>query len=167
MSIVGIICDVKYESHIEQVLNRTLQNKTIFILKEDNIQNFKNISFETIVIFSKNNTLAKSKIVRTLLEKAKYLIIDADEKIGLDLKDLQNLKVITYGFNSKSTITASSVTDEDLLICVQRNIMSLNKKEIEPQEILVKNIDNKLTTNIMMGIVTILLIYCFPEVNLK
>ncbi len=167
MSIVGIICDVKYETHIEQILNKTLQNKTIFILKEDNIQNFKNISFETIVIFSKNNTLTKSKIVRNLLEKAKYLIIDADERIGIDLKNLPSLKIITYGFNSKSTITASSVTDEDLLIYVQRNIISLNRKEIEPQEILVKNIDPKLTTNIMMGIVSILLIYCFPEINFK
>ena len=46
-----------------------------------------------------------------------------------------DLKVITYGFNSKSTVTASSITEEEMLICVQRNIINIKGKKIEPQEI--------------------------------
>lgn len=48
---------------------------------------------------------------------------------------ISDLKVITYGFNSKSTVTASSVTEEEMLICVQRNIINIKGKKIEPQEI--------------------------------
>ena len=165
MSIVGIICEPRYENQIKQILNKTLKNKTILVLKEENIENFKNITFETIVIFSKQNQMLTNNRLNKIIEQAKYLVINADEEIELEIENPLDLKVITYGFNTKSTVTASSVTEEEILICVQRNIVNLEQKQIEPQEILVKNDSLKLQASTMMGIVTILFIYCFPEIN--
>ena len=70
-----------------------------------------------------------------------------------------NLNVITFGFNSKSTITASSVTDESILLCVQRNVVLINGNQMEPQEISIRKVEEKLPTNIMLGIATLLLLY--------
>ena len=65
--------------------------------------------------------------------------------------------VISYGFNSKSTITASSVGEERILICVQREFENIFKQKVEPQEISVKNeLKNEY---ISMGIASICLLY--------
>ena len=75
------------------------------------------------------------------------------------------LNVITIGFNSKSTITASSV-EENLLICLQRKIENINREVLEPQEIIVKIENKKLSTthHNLMGIAGILLIYGKKEI---
>ena len=70
-----------------------------------------------------------------------------------------NINVITYGFNSKSTVTTSSVNEENLLLCIQRTILNINNKKIEPQEFCVRKINTKLATNTIIGLATTLLIY--------
>ena len=52
MSFVVIICTQKQEGTIKRIVNENLPNETVIILKQDNIQNFKNIVFDTIAIFS-------------------------------------------------------------------------------------------------------------------
>lgn len=44
------------------------------------------------------------------------------------------LQTITYGLNSKATITASSIHPERALICVQRCFEDIHGNRIEPQE---------------------------------
>ena len=75
------------------------------------------------------------KNIKNILLNAEYLILNSDINVKIDLIENLDLKVITYGFNSKSTVTASSVTEEEMLICVQRNIINIKGKKIEPQEI--------------------------------
>ena len=59
--------------------------------------------------------------------------------------------------NSKATITASSVNENEILLCIQRNILNLNKKLIEPQEI---NIYTKTQNkHIEMAVFCIMLLY--------
>ena len=43
--------------------------------------------------------------------------------VNINWKELNiiSANIITYGFNSKSSITISSVTDDDVLIYLQRN----------------------------------------------
>ena len=43
-------------------------------------------------------------------------------------------KVLSYGFNSKASITASSVADGTMQVCVQRGFTTLNGQLVEPQE---------------------------------
>lgn len=160
MSFIGVICKAKNESYIEQILTKKLKKNTIIVFTKENIENLKNVKFETILILSNNEeVLSKKEIVKNIIKKAKYLLINSDEQINIDLLENMNLNVITFGFNSKSTITASSVRDEEILLCVQRNMKLITGNKIEPQEISIRKVEQKLPTNIMMGIATILLLY--------
>jgi len=60
-----------------------------------------------------------------------YLIVNADSSIipGSGCGD-----IITYGFNSKASITASSVADEVLQVCIQRGFKTMDHRFYEPQE---------------------------------
>lgn len=165
MSFVGIICTQKQEGTIKRIVNENLPNETIIILKQDNIQNFKNIVFDTIAIFS--NLMEKfpqKEILINMIEKANYFVMNADEPIDTNL--IQNVKgnAITYGFNTKSTITASSVKEDGILICIQRRIQNHFTEELEPQEILIPLSSYQINATIMMGIASILLIYGIKQV---
>lgn len=168
MSFVGIICQPKQEGYIKQVLNSNLVSKNLIILKEDNIDNFKNIKFETIAIFSNEESVfQKKEAIFKVLEKAKYYIINSDEEMKLG--DIKNLKgnVITYGFNAKSTVTASSVNEENILICLQRTIINRIGEHIEPQEINIPYIQHKVNALTIMGIISILFIYEKAQIKWK
>ena len=160
MSFIGIICAPKQEGYIKQVLNSNLCAENVIVLKEDNIDNFKNITFETIAIFSNHaDTFQKKEILAKMMEKAKYFVINADEEISKEcMKSLQG-NVITYGFNTKSTVTASSVNEESIFICLQRTIINRMGKPIEPQEICVPYREHKVNTLTIMGVVSVLFIY--------
>lgn len=173
MSFIGIICDTKNENYIKQTLIQNLKNKTVIILKEDNVENFKNIKFETIVIMSNEKTtilneskLNEKNVIKRIIDSAKYLVVNADEEINLNLLQETNGKVITYGFNSKSTVTASSVKEDGVLLCVQRNIENLEGKNIELQEFNINKTISKIPTNIVMGLATVLLLYGIEKMNM-
>lgn len=167
MSFIGIVCENKNENYIKQILNKRLQNKTIIFFSEESIENLKNIKFETIIIMTNNQKiLSKKDILKNIISKAEYLIINADEEINLGLLENISLNIITYGFNSKSTITASSVKEEGILLCIQRAIKDFNEIKIEPQEIYIKKSVPKLVTSIILGIATILLLYGIQKIEL-
>ena len=65
-----------------------------------------------------------------------------DIEVDIDIVNNLNLKIITYGFNSKSTFTVSSVTENSVIICLQRTILNIYDKKIEPQEYQLKNDKN-------------------------
>lgn len=75
-----------------------------------------------------------TKILKKLYDNSKYIIINSDintEKNHL----LENRKnIITYGMNQKATITMSSISDNKLLISLQKNIENIKGKEIEVGE---------------------------------
>lgn len=71
-----------------------------------------------------------------------YLIVNADADVSPFSSFLPGLpgmrqgggKVITYGFNGRASVTASSVADEALQVCIQRGFFSLKGSPYEPQE---------------------------------
>ena len=164
MAFIGIIADSKYESGLKRILENRLNipNKehTIITINDKSIDNIKNIRFETILIMNLNKVEEKKEILNELFKNSKYLVINADMESKLELAEDIKLNVITFGFNSKSTITASSV-EESFIICLQRNIIDIDSEILEPQEIKVKMLDKKLSNNShnLMGIASILLIY--------
>lgn len=169
MSFIGIICTPKQERYIKQTLNNSISSTNIILLKEENIDNFKNITFETIAIFSnKSNTFHKKETMLKIIEKAKYIIINADEEIIVE--GIENIKsnIISYGFNTKSTVTASSVDDESMLICLQRTITNRIGNEIEEQEILIPiQQECKANATTIMGVIAILLVYEKEQIKAK
>ena len=131
MFFIGIVSEEKNEKHIKDILKQKIENENVVFINEKNIENIKNIKFKIIVL----NKGIDNKNIKNILLNAEYLILNSDINVKIDLIENLDLKVITYGFNSKSTVTASSITEEEMLICVQRKIINIKGKKIEPQEI--------------------------------
>jgi UDP-N-acetylmuramate-alanine ligase len=65
-----------------------------------------------------------------------YLLLNADNKSIYPLLNptADNPRLITYGFNAKSCITASSVTENGMQVCIQRAFTGADGHVREPQE---------------------------------
>ena len=155
MPFIGIISEENLENCIRrEILDRLqLRESNVLFIKEKSVENIKNIKFETIIIARKFN---KIECLKKILENATYLIVNSDIENNLNL--LANIKatVITYGFNSKATITASSVEEDEILLCIQRAFQDKNHKDIELQEIKMPIKENASCT---MAVSSLLLIY--------
>ena len=118
-------------------------------INETSLENLKNIKFEAIIINTKLNDLKNKKIyIESILKKSNYLIINSDLEMDREIFKDVKLKIITYGLNQKSTITASSITNDDVLICIQRNIQDIKNNIIEAHEFNMKN-NNQSIYNIL------------------
>lgn len=159
MTFIGIVSSKNCLFEIKQNIKNNLSIKyNVININNECIENIKNVTFETILILDTKEISLKIEQLKLMLIKAKFVLVNADIKENLDiLKDL-DLNVITFGFNNKATITASSVEEDYVLICVQRNILDINNKEIEQQEI---RIETKNKSNIygIMGSIGVLLLY--------
>ena len=141
MFFVGIITNQKNETYIKNELVRKMPLENIIFINDKNISNVKNIKFETITVDAK----IKNKFeLRKILSNAKYIILNSDIELDINILNDLNLVVITYGFNNKSTFSVSSITENSMIICLQRIIFGKNEKKYEPQEYevkLQKNVD--------------------------
>ena len=63
-----------------------------------------------------------------------YLVINADNRAIFPYLSARSAKLITYGFSGKACITASSVSDDKLHVCIQRAFKSLDGQTRDPQE---------------------------------
>ena len=155
MSLIGVITQAKSEGYVIDALAKEFGIDNIIFITEKNIANVKNIQFGTILI---DRSIEQSKELKEILTKTKYLVLNADLDIELEtLRDL-NVVAITYGFNNKATLTLSSVSENHIIICLQRVIHSKNNKQYEPQEIEIEVPENTEISS-ALGILAIMLIY--------
>ena len=63
-----------------------------------------------------------------------FLIVNADDKEIIPMLENFRAKLITYGFNNRACITASSVTNDGVQVCIQRVFLGLDGAEREPSE---------------------------------
>lgn len=156
MVLVGIITNEKSKKYINKIVKDQVNNSNfqIVYITEESIENMKNIRFDTIII---NKEIENLESLKENLINAKYIIINSDLNIDLRILEGANSLIITYGFNLKSTITMSSITEDSVQICVQRNILN-NKQNIEQQEISLKKEEEIDVYNIML-LIALLLIY--------
>ena len=63
-----------------------------------------------------------------------YLVVNADDKEIFPYLSPCSARLITYGFNNKACVTASSVTEDGLHICIQRSFTTLDGNTRDPQE---------------------------------
>ena len=166
MVFVGIITDIESENNIKQLLNNNnvFSDNNVIFINEKNIDNIKNVHFDTVII---NKEFEKYDELNKLLNNAKNVVINMDIKIECQQLNIVNSNLITYGFNSKSSITISSVTDDDVLICVQRNIYN-NYGEVELQEIKLEN-NEKYSIYDLITILILFLIYLpnYDEIHIN
>ena len=161
MTFIGFLAEKKDENHFESVLKKYLENingKAMTVaINEKSISNLKSIRFETIII-DRNIKAEFEKELKEILKASKYLIINADMVNIENFKEM-NLTVITYGFGNKCTVTASSVEEENTLICLQRAIKNIKNNEIEPQEISTNARDTLDNQYLNMAVETVKLLY--------
>lgn len=123
MHFIGIITDKNSENNIKNIMKENLEEEMIF-LNEKNLDNFKNIKFDSIVI---NNNIKNNITLDKILSKSKYILYNSDIDLKSDSFKKINSNVITYGYNSNATVTISSATDESYLIFIQKNIYGYNE----------------------------------------
>ena len=63
-----------------------------------------------------------------------YLVVNADDKAIFPYLTARQARLITYGFSNKACITASSVTDDAMHVCIQRAFTGLDGTQRDPQE---------------------------------
>lgn len=162
MPLVGIIAKENDSNFIRNnILKNSLNKKfDIININQKNIENIKNITFESIIINNDiDSILEKSMYLSEIIKKTKYLILNSDNIKNLEFLKSNRLNVITYGLNRKSTVTISSIKDDSVMVCFQRNIENIYRKIIEEQEINIKvkknnikKVYNVLAISTIMGI---------------
>ncbi len=135
MPLIGIIA----KKRDIQAIKKELQESNIKVIEitKKAIENVKNVSFEEIIILEDINLkLEEYKYMKEIITKSKYLILNGDVKIKIldEIKVQKPIKVITFGFNSKATITISSIKEEKIIVCLQRDIEKVDGNIIETQE---------------------------------
>lgn len=158
MPLVGIIAKKKDIEAIKKEIKE--KNVEIIEITKDSIKNLKNIKFEEI-IFIENIKFEEDEYtyMKELISKSKYLIINEDMEMNIlnEIEIQKPIKLITFGFNSKSTITVSSVTEEKIIVCLQREIAKHNKEILECQEMQMQNINaKKIYNNLVVFIIKVL-----------
>ena len=127
MFFVGIITNQKNETYIKNELVRKMPVENIIFINDKNISNVKNIKFETIIIDAK----IKNKFeLRKILSNAKYIILNSDIELDINILNDLNLVVITYGFNNKSTFSVSSITENSMIIVYKELFLEKMKKSM-------------------------------------
>jgi len=127
MFLVGVLADKKTQKLLEQ--NR--DDVEIIPVTAENMKNMKNVTFDTVIIDKEIENIEK---IEPFIKKSEYIVFNTDRKNAIPKMENKDASLITYGFNSKSTVTASSIMEEEILICLQRNIKCKNGETIEPQE---------------------------------
>ncbi len=165
MLFVGVIGESKdyklLNRKIKKEVDKLQEKLELISIDDKSIDNLKNVKFDTIVILSFPNKL-NNKVckIRKILESCKYLIINADIDIDKTLIEELQFDILTFGLNQKSTITASSIGDSNIIVCLQRNIKNVYQELIEPNEFNIKyneNIDNNVYN--CLAYFSILLLY--------
>ena len=131
MPFIEIITDAKSQTQLNKIIEKDIVNNCeVMYIREKNIENIKNIKLETIVL---NQTIENVEAMNKIMLNTKNVILNVD--LNENNLECNNIKTISFGYNSKSDITVSSVEEDEKLICIQNTIESIFGRKIEPQEI--------------------------------
>ena len=163
MHFIGIFSNqLDYEiikQNIVKIVNR--KDLEMIYINSKNIENMRNIVFETIVLcYQENMSEEQKNILNKLCSNCMFIVVNAD--IFCNTKIICNKKTncISYGLNQKSTITISSIQEDKAILTIQRNINNIEGKKLEmgEMEMDIKQYNPSRIENIL-AIFTIYLIY--------
>lgn len=153
MPFIEIITDSKSQNQLNKVITKQMVNNCeLLYIKEKNIENIKNIKLETLVL---NRKIENVELINKIVGNAKNIIFNLD--LNREIANIE-CKKITFGYNSKSDITISSVKDDEIMIYIQNTIESIYGKKIEPQEVKV-DIKNDVNVYNIMIIIALTTLY--------
>ena len=161
MPFIGIFAKENDNNFIKNEINKSaISNKyDVVNINVSSLENLKNVKFDVLIIRENIIELLKqSNNIDNIMNNANYIIINTD--INKDCIAEEKDNIITYGFNTNSDISISSIKDENILLCVKRKIKGIKEQIIEEQEVAInvrKHNINKLYN--IMAIFTVLGIY--------
>ena len=136
MPFIGIVANENDSNFIKnELLKKYKENKfEIININNKSLENLKNVRFETIIVKENINKILKiSNYINNILENASFLVVNTDIKENEE--KLNNYKCfISYGFNTNAIITISSIKEENIMICLQKQIQGINNQITEQQE---------------------------------
>ena len=160
MHFIGIFSNHSEYEMIKHNVTKMVNRKDLewIHISSKNIENMKNIVFETIVLCYQENINDKQRdILNKLCSNCIFVVVNADAFCHTKMLSNKKINCISYGLNQKSTITISSVQEEKAILSIQRNINNLEQKMIEMGEI---SIDLKpYKTNHIESVLAIFTIY--------
>lgn len=124
MYFIGIITDKNSENNIKSRLKNNVKSSEIVFLNTGNLDNFKNVKFDSIVI---NTNVDNPQSLNRIIENSKHILYNIDVYKYDKINDYSSNKLITYGYSSNASVTISSATEESFLIYIQTNIEGYNK----------------------------------------
>ena len=158
MHFIGIFSN-QLDYEIVKIVNR--KDLELIYINSKNIENMRNIVFETIVLcYQENMSEEQKNILNKLCSNCMFIVVNADAFYDAEIKSNRKTNCISYGLNQKSTITVSSIQEDKAILSIQRNIKNLEQKTIEmgEMEIDIKQFKPGQIENIL-AIFTIYLIY--------
>ena len=161
MSFIGIIASEKQVNEIKKIILKQDKDRQLQIIaiNSKSIENILNIKFETIIIMDSVEKLYNEiENIRKVISKSEYVIINSDLEIKSEILENIKTKTITYGLKQKSTITASSIKEDSIIVCIQREIKNIQNNIIEPKEIKIK-VKNSKNINEILAIYSIITLY--------
>lgn len=138
MHFIGIFSNHSEYEMIKQNIIKIVNRKDLELIhiSSKNIENMKNIVFETIVLCHQENINEEQKsILNKLCSNCMFVIINADAFCNTRIISNTKTNCVSYGLNQKSTITISSIQEDKAILSIQRNINNLEQKTIEMGEI--------------------------------
>ncbi len=136
MPFIGIVANENDSNFIKnELLKKYKENKfEIININNKSLENLKNVRFETIIVKENINKILKiSNYINNILENASFLVVNTDIKENEE--KLNNHKgFISLGFNTNAIITISSIKEENIMICLQKQIQGINNQITEQQE---------------------------------
>lgn len=141
MFFIGVVTDKNSENNIKNIMyTKNIKDSKIIFLNNENISNFKNVRFDSIVV---NEQIVNESEFSRILNNSKYILLNTDIHCKSDeFKNIES-NVITYGYNSKAMVTISSATEECYMFFVQDNICSRGNVE-DIQEIKFEKVRNNI-----------------------
>lgn len=154
MPFIEIITDTKSQIQLSKIIDKDIVNNCdIMYIKEKNIENIKNIKLETLIL---NQQIENINLMKKIILNSKNLILNLD--LNTNKSEFEANNIISFGYNSKSDITISSVEEDEVLIYIQNTITSINGRNIEPQEIKV-NVKSDINVYNIMIIIALSALY--------
>ena len=145
MSFVGIVANNRDFNNIQKTFLKNNASKSISLVQINgkNIENMRNITFETIIICKKvNYTNSQVSFLNKICENTSYLAINRDLDFHTPPSVNKNCTIITFGLNQSATITVSSISENGFVLSLQKNIKNIygNIYEMEEKSIKSQNI---------------------------
>lgn len=137
-----------------------LQKEPYIVLLDENY----NVSEKLDILILNTKTSLNQKLLKGLVCGG-FLLVNSDEREIFKNLQIKNAILITYGFNSKSSVTASSVTESEtktIQCCIQRPLPSLLKNTILEQEFSISVKNKNISSHNILAAVTAAIVNDFP-----